>query len=130
MSKRQVNSRVPEHVADAVEELQRDRRMEHFSEAAQEALVRGLAEFGYLGEGVGLTPARRLAKHVYRMLFYVAATLAILTFSYGLQFGVPAISVATGSLAIWLGDRVVLTRVEPAVTNILPRVEVSLRGSS
>lgn len=129
MSKRQLNSRVPEHVADAVERLQRDRRMEHTSDAAQEALRTGLAELGYLGDGVGLTPARRLAKHISRMLLYVAATLALLSVGYGLQFGIPAVGVAVGSLGVWLGDRYVLQEIEPAVTNKLPRVEVSKRGS-
>lgn len=129
MSKRQLNSRVPEHVAEAVEQLQRDRRMEHTSDAAQEALLTGLSELGYLGDGVGLTPARRLAKHISRMLLYVAATLGLLSVVYGLQFGVPAMGVATGSAMIWLADRYVLREVEPAVTNILPRVEVSKRGS-
>jgi len=129
MSKRQLNSRVPEHVADAVEKLQRDRRMEHTSDAMQEALLTGLAELGYLGDGVGLTPARRLAKHISRMLLYVAATLALLSIGYGLQFGAPAAGVAVGSLSVWLADRYVLQEVEPAVTNKLPKVEVSKRGS-
>jgi len=129
MSKQQVNSRVPEYVDDAVDKLRRDRRMEHKSDAAREALTTGLAELGYLGEGVGMTPARRLAKHISRMLFYVAATLALLSVVYGLQFGIPAVGVAAGSLMVWLGDRYVLREIEPAVTNILPRVEVSRRGS-
>lgn len=129
MSKRQLNSRVPEHVAESVEELQRDRRMEHTSDAAQEALLTGLSELGYLGDGVGLTPARRLAKHISRMLIYVAGTLALLSVGYGLQFGVPAMGVAVGSLAVWLADRWVLQEIEPAVTNKLPRVEVTQRGS-
>jgi len=103
--------------------------MEHKSDAAREALMTGLSELGYLGDGVGLTPARRLAKHISRMLLYVAATLALLSVGYGLQFGVPAMGVAFGSLGVWLADRYILTEIEPAVTNKLPKVEVSTRGS-
>lgn len=130
MSKRQLNSRVPEHVADAVERLQRDRRMEHTSDAMQEALLTGLSELGYLGDGVGLTPARRLAKHISRMLLYVSATLALLSAVYGLQFGVPAAGVGVGSVGVWLADRYILQEIEPAVTNKLPKVEVNKRGAS
>lgn len=126
MSKPQVNSRVDPETKSAVKQLSRDRGYHNQSDAARDALEHGLKHYGYL-DGVGLTPARRLARYVYRMLFHIAAVLLLLSIVTPLAFVLPAIGVFGGSVAMLLADRWVLRSIEPAVTNRLPRLEVSSR---
>jgi len=127
MSRRQVSARVDDDIHDGVEQLQRDMRYGSKSDAARDALEAGLAQLGYLSEGAGRTPARRIARHVSHMLFYVAAVLLVLSATTTLAFTFPAIGVLGGSVGMRAVDRWVLRSIEPAVTNRLPRVEVNRR---
>jgi len=74
-----------------------------------------------------LTPARRLTRYVAQMLLHVAAVLGILSVVTPLTFISPALGIVGGSVAMFTIDRWVLCAIEPAVTNRLPKLEVSSR---
>lgn len=128
MSRPQVNSRVSEEMKDGVEQLKNDRGYGSQSDAARRALRVGLAELGYLSSGVGITPARKIARHAALMLCYTAAILMFLTASTALSFLLPAVGIAVGSGTMAGVDRWLLPAIEPAASNLLPRIEVSSRG--
>lgn len=129
MSQKQINSRVSEEIKEAVGKLERDRGCASQSEAGRIALRTGLSELGYLSAGAGLTPARRIVRHVSVLLFYVAATMFAISFLTPATFHLEAIAVGAGSIASAAFDHIVLRAIEPAVTNRLPRLE-RRRGSA
>lgn len=128
MSKAQVNSRVDESTKEAVGRLEKLGGFDSQSDAARHALRAGLAKEGYLTSGVGITPARKIARHVSLMLFYVAAVLLALSASTPVSFVFPAIGVAAGSGMMKVIDWWVLPALEPAVSSRLPKLEVNKRG--
>ena len=130
MSKDQIGTKVNSQISDAVNDMQQAENMEYRSDAARKALRIGLVELGYLGEGIGLTPARRYAREMAKTLIYIAATLFALSAVSPVAYFGASVGVSATAFAVLGIDRYVLTRIEPAVTNRIPRVEVSGRGSS
>lgn len=130
MSKDQIGTKVNGQISSAVEDMQEAEQMEYRSDAARKALRTGLAELGYLGDGIGLTPARRYAREMSKTLIYIAATLFALSAVSPVAYFGASIGVASTAIGILAVDRYVLTRIEPAVTNRIPRIEVTRRGSS
>lgn len=127
MSRRNITSRVDDPTKEGVQKLQRDRGYEHQSDAARVALRTGLSELGYLSEGAGLTPARKLARYVTQMLLHVSLVLLFLSAVTPMAFTVPGVGVAFGAIGMFAVDHWVLRAVEPAVTNRLPIPEVTFR---
>lgn len=124
----QVTSRVPEETKREIERFKDQRGYGTQSDAAREVIEVGLSELGYLSDGAGITPARRIARHVSMVLFYVSLTMALISIIAPVMLLFPAIGVMGGSVVVAVVDQWVLKHIEPAVTNKLPRVEVSRRG--
>ena len=124
MDKKQINTLVTDDVYQAVDRYRRHHRLEYTSDAGREILKAGLSEMGYLSDGPGITPARRLARHVGTLLFYVSATLLILSMTQPVAYLGPAVGIMCGGFAIRLVDYAVLRSVEPAVSNRLPKIEM------
>lgn len=130
MSKSQIGTKVDEPIADALEKMEDAEQLEYTSDATRRALRTGLSELGYLSDGIGITPARRYAREMAKSLLYIAATLFALSAISPLAYFGASIGVSVGAILTLAIDRWVLTRVEPAVTNRIPRVEVSRRGNT
>lgn len=129
MSQEQIKTTVCNRTHDAVENFRRANGMEYKSDAARKVLERGLSDLGYLSGGAAITPARRLAREVAKLLFFVSATLLMLSLGFQAEYLAPGVGVFAGSLLVFATDRYVLRSIEPAVTNRLPRIEVNRRGS-
>lgn len=129
MTKEQLKTTAEAHVADAVDKLQDDYNMEHRSDAVRHLTKHALGELGYLGDGVGVTPARRIAREVAKLLAYVAGTLIVLSSLAGGEYLELGVATSVCASLVLLGDWLVLRRIEPAVTNVLPQIEVSRRGA-
>jgi len=114
-----------ESVSDAVARLKSDRGIESKSKAVECGLKAGLQRLGYLGGGK--TPAQSLLNGVAVSVFHVGATLMMLSLFGSLAFFGAAIGVLGGSLALAVISRWAVPRVEPSLTNRLPRIEVRVR---
>lgn len=112
-------------VSEAVDELQERRDIESRSKSVEVALKAGLRRLGYLGGG--RTPAQSLLNGVAVSVFHVGATLMVLSLLGSLAFFGAAVGVLGGSLALAVISRWAVPRVEPGLTNRLPRIEVRVR---
>jgi len=128
MSQEQLKVRASQHTAQAVEDLKEAYHYQYRTEAVEKALETGLSELGFLSDGVGLTPARRYVRELAKILAYVGATLLAISAFGQPGYLLPGIAVTITSLTTAAVDRWVLTRIEPAVTSRLPRIEVTSRG--
>jgi len=126
MSGKTLGSDVPDRIHDAVEQLRADRGLEHKSDAHRQAVERGLAQLGYLDGGP--TAAQRAVETIAVGLLCIGATLAVLSAltSVALLYG--GMGVLFGALGTMVASRAVLPRFEPAVTNRLPKIEVTRHG--
>lgn len=123
--KKPLATRVDEPTHSAVSALARDRGVSN-SQAASEAVDAGLSRLGY-GRG-GSTPVRQAIGHVATGTFHVGATLLALSFLGSLSMFAAGMGVLSAGLALSLVGRYVVPRFEPALTNRLPRIEVSRYG--
>ena len=127
MSQKQAKTTVRQSTHDAIEEMERTLSLEYRSDAIRLALRHGLSDMGYLADGACITPARRIVREVGKMLFIVSATLVTLSVTAGLAFAGPAVGVFLGGVGVFAADRWVLPRLEPDLTNKIPRISVSDR---
>lgn len=130
MSKTTIAGRVREPVKDAVQEYQDANGIESTSEAIERLTERSLVANGYLCDGAAMTPARRLAREVAKLLAYVAATFWVLGVIQSSIYFSPALSVGAAAASAGIIERWLIPRLEPELTKRLPRVEVSRRGSA
>lgn len=126
MSRRTLGSDVPEQVHEAIEQLRDDRGLEHKADAHRQAVEQGLAQLGYLDGG--RTAAQRGIETIAVGLLCVGTTLAVLSVLTTVALLYGGMGVLFGALGAMLASRVVLPRFEPAVTNRLPRIEVTRYG--
>jgi hypothetical protein len=111
--------------ANAVGRLAEDRDITN-SKAADQALRVGLSRLGY-GAG-GRTPAQETAEFVATGLWFVATTLIVLSALGSVALMYAGVTVLFGSLGVFASARVVIPRVEPGLTNRLPKIEVTRYG--
>lgn len=127
MSQKQAKTTVRQSTYNAIEEMERTLSLEYRSDAIRLALRHGLADLGYLADSGCITPARRIVREVGKLLLIVSATLATLSVTAGVAFIGPAGGVFAAGVVVFAADRWLLPRLEPALTNRLPRVKVSHR---
>jgi len=125
MSTKPISTRTDEQTHSAVDQLSEDRG-ENMSGAAEEALQAGLKRLGYLDGGP--TPARRLVEIVSTGVFHVGATLLAFSLFGSAAFFASGMGVMAASLGLALTGRFIIPRLEPGLTNRMPRVEVSRHG--
>lgn len=127
MSQKQAKTTVRQSTYDAIEEMERTLSLEYRSDAIRLALRHGLSDMGYLADGACITPARRIVREVGKLLLIVSATLATLSVTAGVAFVGPAAGVFLASVGVFALDRWLLPRLEPELTNRIPRISVSDR---
>jgi hypothetical protein len=127
MSQKQAKTTVRQSTHDAIEEMERTLSLEYRSDAIRLALRHGLSDMGYLSDGSCITPARRIVREVGKLLLIVSATLATLSVTAGLAFFGAAAGVFAAAAAVFAADRWLLPRMEPDLTNRLPRISIKHR---
>jgi len=121
-----IQSKVDADTSSAIDNLEDDRGTESTSKAVEIAVQTGLRRLGYLDGG--RTPAQALAESVAVGVFHVGATLMGLALLGSFTFFGAAIGVLAASLSLAVGARVAIPRLEPRLTNSLPKIEVSRHG--
>lgn len=115
-----IQPRVDDGTAEALESLQKDRGMEHKTDAAKTAVRTGLRRYGYLDGGT--TRAGSLLNGLAFSTFQVGAVLMVLSWLGSLALFSMSLSVLAASLALVVANRVVVPRLEPRLSNLIPEV--------
>jgi len=124
-SKDTLGTRADDDLHEAVESLGEDRGLGK-SEAVEVALQAGVSRLGYRGDGH--TPAQEVAYVTAAGMWFVAVTLIVLSVFGSVALIQAGVTVLFGALGVFASGRVVIPRVEPGLTNRLPRIEVSRYG--
>jgi hypothetical protein len=125
--KRVLSVKVSDELGQSIDKLQRDRDWDR-SKALREMLADGLEQNGYPTDGNGVTRGRRLVRLVALALFCVGATLVVLSFVSSAAFLGGGGGVLLAALSVTVAERTILPRMEPSLTNAIPKVQVIRHG--
>jgi len=125
MATKTVAAHTDEKTANEVEELGEDRDLSN-SQAANRALQAGLGRLGYRDEGH--TPGQEIAYSAATGLWFAAVTMLALSALGSIALQYASVTTLFGSLGVFASAKVAIPRVEPGLTNRLPKIEVSRYG--
>jgi hypothetical protein len=122
--KPQIRTRVDESTARRIEQVQDDHNLSSHSEAARVSIEEGLQSLGYsVGSRRPQTALRTGLQRLGEALLLSGLILLSLTITWGVQARLLALGVGLAGVVSWSSYRL-LGRVEPAVTQRLPSIEV------